>query len=93
MLGIGRGLMTGGRVFMIDEPSLGLTPRVIDEIHDAIEGLKREGKTILVVEESASRAIELADRMYLFDHGGFVWQGTPNELETREEILATYIGG
>ena len=92
MLGIGRGLMTGGRILLIDEPSLGLAPIVIEQIYLALDRLKREGHTILVVEENASRAIRLADRLYLLDHGEFVWQGNPEELKTHKGILETYLG-
>lgn len=92
MLGIGRGLMCGGRILMLDEPSLGLAPIVIDQIYEVLKQLKDEGRTVLVVEENASRATELADRIYLLDHGEFVWQGTPGELETHDEIIETYLG-
>ncbi len=93
MLGIGRGLMCGGRILMIDEPSLGLAPILMEQIYDALTNLKREGRTILLVEENAARAIELADEISLLDHGEFVWSGSAGELEERQEILETYLGG
>lgn len=93
MLSIGRGLMTGGRILLIDEPSLGLAPIVIDQIYEFIAGLKDEGRTILLVEESIERAATLADQMCLLDNGRFVWQGRPEELEQHQEILETYLGG
>lgn len=93
MLGIGRGLMTGGRILLIDEPSLGLAPIIIDVIYEVIAGLKKEGRTILIVEENASRAADLSDVMYLLDNGRFVWQGYPDEIEQNQEILETYLGG
>lgn len=93
MLGIGRGLMTGGRILLIDEPSLGLAPIVIDHIYEVISDLKKEGRTILIVEENASRAADLSDDMYLLDNGRFVWQGHPDEIEQHQEILETYLGG
>jgi len=93
MLAIGRGLMAEGRMLMIDEPSLGLAPIVIDQIYEAIGGLRRAGHTILLVEENASRVFDLADKVYLLDNGQMVWQGDPRELASRPELLATYLGG
>ena len=93
MLSIGRGLMTGGRIMLIDEPSLGLAPIVIDHIYEVIGDLKKEGRTILIVEENASRAADLSESMYLLDNGRFLWQGHPDEIEQHQEILETYLGG
>jgi len=93
MLSIGRGLMGGGRLLMIDEPSLGLAPLVIDQIYEVITRLQKEGSTILIVEENASRIVGVAERVYLLDDGKLVWQGTPTELEASEGVLATYLGG
>jgi len=93
MVGVGRGLMTGGRLLMLDEPSLGLAPIVIDQIYDVIVRLKASGRTILLVEESVARVVDKADRIHLLDNGRFVWQGAGGELMSRPEILATYLGG
>jgi branched-chain amino acid transport system ATP-binding protein len=93
MLAIGRGLMSVGRILLIDEPSLGLAPIVIDQIYGAIAGLKQAGHTILLVEESAERVLGLADMVYLLDNGRMVWQGAPQELASRQELLVTYLGG
>jgi len=93
MLGIGRGLMSGGRILMIDEPSLGLAPIVIEEIYKVITDLKQQGRTILLVEENASRVMELADRIMLLDQGSIVWQGTPADLVDHAELIETYLGG
>ena len=92
MLGIGRGLMCGGRLMMIDEPSLGLAPIIIEQIYAVLTELKREGRTILLVEENAARMLDLVDEVYLLDHGEFVWNGTPAEFEERQEVLETYLG-
>ncbi len=92
MLSIGRALMTGGRIWMLDEPSLGLAPIVSHQIYQVITGFKEQGRTILIVEENASRVIELADQVYLLDHGEFVWQGAPSALAMHGEIAATYLG-
>ena len=93
MLAIGRGLLTGGRILMLDEPSLGLAPIVIDQIYEVIVGLQAEGRTILLVEENASRIIDLADRIHLLDTGSIVWQGNGQELQAQPQILETYLGG
>lgn len=93
MTGIGRGLMGDGRVLMLDEPSLGLAPIVIDQIYDVIQRLKQGGRTIILVEENASRVIDKADRIHLLDNGHFIWEGAGAELMDRPEILTTYLGG
>ena len=93
MLGIGRGLMTGGRILLVDEPSLGLAPIVIDQIYAVITRLRDEGRTILLVEENVSRVSEIAESIHLLDNGSFVWQGPPEELRLHQEILETYLGG
>ena len=93
MLAIGRGLMAGGRILLVDEPSLGLAPIVIERIYAILLDLKAGGRTILLVEESAARAIEIADRVHLLDDGRAIWSGAPADLLGRPEILETYLGG
>lgn len=93
MVGIGRGLMAGGRILMLDEPSLGLAPILIDQIYAVIASLRATGRTILIVEENATRIAETADILHLLDDGEFVWSGSGLELLARPEILATYLGG
>ncbi|MGO8916699.1 MAG: ABC transporter ATP-binding protein [Stellaceae bacterium] len=93
MTGIGRGLMAGGKVLMLDEPSLGLAPIVIDQIYELINRLKATGRTIVLIEENAARILDWADRIHLLDNGRFVWSGSGAELMKRPEILETYLGG
>ena len=93
MVGIGRGLMADGTLLMLDEPSLGLAPIIIDQIYEVIMALKRSGRTILLVEENATRVADKADRIHLLDRGSFVWSGAGPELLARPEILSTYLGG
>ena len=92
MVGIGRGLMTGGQVLMLDEPSLGLAPIVIDTIYELVETLKADGRSILLVEESPERVVDFADRIYLLDNGEINWSGTATELSANDELLSTYLG-
>ena len=92
MVGIGRGLMADGRILLLDEPSLGLAPIVIDTIYDLITKLKSEGRSILIVEENPERISELADVIYLMDNGEISWSGSAAELETNEDLMATYLG-
>jgi branched-chain amino acid transport system ATP-binding protein len=92
MCGIGRGLMAGGDLLMLDEPSLGLAPIVIDQIYEVIFDLRRAGLTILIVEENAQRIMEEADRIHLLDHGRFAWVGKGSELMARPEIIEAYLG-
>jgi branched-chain amino acid transport system ATP-binding protein len=93
MTGIGRGLMASGKVLMLDEPSLGLAPIVIDQIYELIDRLKASGRTIVLVEENAARIFDRADRVCLLDNGRFVWSGIGPELMKRPELLETYLGG
>lgn len=93
MLAIGRGLLAGGRILMMDEPSLGLAPIVIDQIYDIIKDLKAQGRTLLLVEENASRIIDLAEQIHLIDTGSIVWSGGGEELQSNPQVLETYLGG
>jgi branched-chain amino acid transport system ATP-binding protein len=92
MVGIGRGLMAGGRLLMLDEPSLGLAPIIIDQIYAVIARLRQSGRSVLVVEENASRIAGYADRMHLLDNGVIAWSGEGAEFRARPEILAAYFG-
>jgi branched-chain amino acid transport system ATP-binding protein len=93
MVGIGRGLMMGGRVILIDEPSLGLAPIIIEQVYEVIARLKASGRTILLVEENPARVADLADEIHLLDNGRIVWSGLPHVLLERDELLETYLGG
>jgi branched-chain amino acid transport system ATP-binding protein len=93
MVGIGRGLMSGGSLLMLDEPSLGLAPIVIDQIYAVIGALRASGRTIIIVEENAVRIAEIADTLHLLDNGRFAWSGTGAELMSSPEILNAYLGG
>ena len=92
MLAIGRGLMTGAKILLMDEPSLGLAPVVIEQIFESIRTLNKEGQTILLVEENVSRAINLSDHIYLLDEGQITWDGSGDELSKNDQLMEVYIG-
>ena len=92
MVGIGRGLMAGARLLMIDEPSLGLAPLIIEQIYEVISTLGRSGRSILLVEENPARVADISQRLYLLDNGKFLWSGPPSELLTSDELIAAYLG-
>jgi branched-chain amino acid transport system ATP-binding protein len=85
--------MMGAPLMLIDEPSLGLAPIVIEQVYAVIAALKAEGRSILLVEENPARVADLADAMHLLDNGALVWSGAPRELLARGELLETYLGG
>ena len=93
MLAIGRALMTRPRLVMLDEPSLGLAPRLVAEIFDIIRRLNAElGATILVVEQNARRALEIADHAYVMEQGRIVLEGSAAELADNPDVREFYLG-
>ncbi len=92
MLAIGRGLMSSPRLLMLDEPSLGLMPKLVDEVFEAVLKLKRAGKTILLVEQNVRESLEVADRGYVIQTGRTVLQGTGLELLHSESIRQAFLG-
>lgn len=93
MLVIARALMSKPRILLLDEPSLGLAPTVIETIFDMIATLKKEGLTILVVEQNVTKALSLADRAFVLRLGSVAASGTPDELKTAGNLGALYLGG
>lgn len=92
MLAIGRGLMGDAKMIMIDEPSLGLAPVIVDEVYRQIRGIVESGMTVLLVEESVTRAQSLADSMHLVENGEIVRSSKGSELLDEQAIRATYLG-
>jgi branched-chain amino acid transport system ATP-binding protein len=92
MLAIGRGLMGEGSLLMIDEPSLGLAPVIIEELYRRIGEIKTLGRSILLVEESAAHVEDLADRVYLLETGQIIREGRPQDLLSDDALLRTYLG-
>jgi branched-chain amino acid transport system ATP-binding protein len=92
MLAIARGLISHPDLLMMDEPSLGLSPNRVDQIFDLILELKSRGITILLVEQNARRALEIADRAYLFSNGKVEYAGRPQDMAGSVDIAAVYLG-
>ncbi|HBE79456.1 MAG TPA: ABC transporter ATP-binding protein [Firmicutes bacterium] len=93
MLAIGRALMSRPTMLLFDEPSLGLAPLIIETIYKVIAALKKEGKTILLVEQNAYAALEVADRAYVLETGALKLSGTTMELLQNEAVKNAYLGG
>ncbi len=92
MVAIGRGLMSNPRILMLDEPSLGLAPVLVDEVLDTVRKLKDEGMTILLVEQNVREALDLADRGYILQTGRIVGEGTGAELMASDEVKSAFLG-
>jgi branched-chain amino acid transport system ATP-binding protein len=91
-LAIARALLSRPRLLLLDEPSLGLAPLVIDIVFDALEELRQEGVTILLVEQNATRAIEFADRAYVLRSGLMAHSGTTEDMQRIEDLETLYLG-
>ncbi|WP_042959199.1 high-affinity branched-chain amino acid ABC transporter ATP-binding protein LivF [Erwinia tasmaniensis] len=93
MLAIGRALMSQPRLLLLDEPSLGLAPIIIQQIFDTIEQLRQEGMTIFLVEQNANQALKLADRGYVLENGHVVLEDSGAALLANEAVRNAYLGG
>ena len=93
MLAIGRSLMARPRLLLLDEPSMGLAPILVDEIFAVIKKINEAGTTILLVEQNAYKALALADRGYILETGNIVKSGPASELMKDEAVKAAYLGG
>ena len=93
MLAIGRALMSKPKLLLLDEPSLGLAPIIIQQIFDIIEQLRKDGVTVFLVEQNANQALRLADRAYVLENGHIVMQGSGAELLVNPKVRDAYLGG
>ena len=93
MLAMSRALMSRPKLMMLDEPSMGLAPILIDQIFEIIKQLHKDGTTILLVEQNASKALEVADRAYVLETGKVILSGTGKELASSDEVKKAYLGG
>jgi branched-chain amino acid transport system ATP-binding protein len=92
MLAIARGLMSAPRLLLLDEPSLGLAPMMVERVLESVLALRDDGVTVVLVEQNAHRAIELADRTYVLRTGQIRMRGTREELVSRAELADLYLG-
>ena len=93
MLAMGRALMSRPKLLMLDEPSMGLAPILVEQIFDIIRKLHEEGTTILLVEQNAQMALSVADRAYVMETGNITLSGTGAELAASDEVKKAYLGG
>ena len=93
MLAMGRALMSNPKLLMLDEPSMGLAPILVEQIFDIIRNLHKAGTTILLVEQNAQMALSVADRAYVLETGKIVSTGTGAQLLNDESVKKAYLGG
>ena len=93
MLAIGRALMSHPKLLMLDEPSMGLSPLLVDQVFDIIKEIHKEGTTILLVEQNAGKSLAISDRAYVLENGRIAYFGTGKELAESDEIKKAYLGG
>ncbi|MBB6452456.1 branched-chain amino acid transport system ATP-binding protein [Salirhabdus euzebyi] len=92
MLAIGRALMSKPKIMLLDEPSIGLAPMIVEQMFETIKQINREGTTILLAEQNANAALSIASKGYVFENGKIVVEGTSEELFSNEEVRRAYIG-
>ncbi len=93
MLAIGRALMSQPRLLLLDEPSLGLAPTIVRDVLTRVRGLRDQGVSVLLVEQNARAALDVADYAYVMDTGEFVLEGPASDMATDPRVTATYLGG
>lgn len=93
MLAMGRAMMSGPKLMMLDEPSMGLAPILVDQIFDIVKSLHQAGKTVLLVEQNANKALAVADRAYVLETGNITLSGTGEELRRSDAVKKAYLGG
>lgn len=93
MLAIGRGLMASPKLFILDEPSLGLAPIIVKEIFQIIKEINKQGVTVLLVEQNAFQTLKIADYVYVLETGNIVLEGTAEVIRNDESVKKSYLGG
>lgn len=93
MLAMGRAIMAKPKLLLLDEPSMGLAPLIVQQIFDIIQTVNQDGTTILLVEQNAHMALSIADRAYVIETGKIVLSGTAQELRESDQVKAAYLGG
>ena len=92
MLAMGRALMSSPKIILMDEPSMGLSPLFVGEVFKIIEEIKKSGTTVLLVEQNAKKALEVADRAYVLETGKIVLSGNAKDLMNDEAVKKAYLG-
>ena len=93
MLAMGRALMSHPKLLMLDEPSMGLSPLLVDQVFEIIKDINKSGTTVLLVEQNAGKALAISDRTYVLETGQIVLSGTGAELASSPEVRKAYLGG
>ena len=93
MLAMGRAMMSHPKLLMLDEPSMGLSPLLVDQVFDIIKHFHSTGTTILLVEQNASKSLAISDRAYVLENGAIAYSGTGKELSESDDIKKAYLGG
>jgi len=93
MLAMGRAMMCHPKLLMLDEPSMGLSPLLVDFVFDMIKNFNKNGTTILLVEQNAGKSLAISDRAYVLENGRIALSGTGAELAQSEEVQKAYLGG
>jgi len=93
MLAIGRALMSKPKLLMFDEPSLGLAPNIVEQVFEIIDGIRKSGTTVLMVEQNAYSALDMCDYAYLLEAGNIVLSGSGEKLVDNEHVREAYLGG
>jgi branched-chain amino acid transport system ATP-binding protein len=92
MCAIGRALMSGPKLLLMDEPSAGLAPLVVEQVFDLVRRIRAEGLTVLIVEQNVQQVLDVVDRAYLLEAGSMKLSGTSNDLKGHEVIRKAYLG-
>ncbi len=93
MLAMGRAIMSHPKLLMLDEPSMGLSPILVDQVFEIIKDINKDGTTILLVEQNAGKSLAISDRAYVLENGSIVLSGTGSELASSEMVKKAYLGG
>lgn len=93
MLAMGRALMSHPKLLMLDEPSMGLSPLLVDQVFEIIKDINKDGTTILLVEQNAGKSLAISDRAYVLETGSIVLSGTGAELAASDKVKKAYLGG
>jgi len=92
MVAIARALMARPKLLLLDEPSLGLSPAIVEDMFDAIRRINADGMTVMLVEQNVAMALDVSTRAYVLEEGRIVAEGEPRELAARPEIRRAYLG-